>query len=107
MQVYSQTSTSTTLPRSPSAVSGPELTQRSALSVGNLLAAPTRLEPTTMPATSSRKMALMKGHSRIETPAVKGRPPRRQPSRTPAGQVVADAAGQVPVHVPARELRGI
>ena len=41
-QVYSQKSTSTTLPRSASAVSGAEFTQRSALKAGSLLAAPAR-----------------------------------------------------------------
>lgn len=65
MQVYSQTSTSTTLPRSPSAVSGAEFTQRSALSVGSLFAAPTRLEPATMTVRRIGRMALMKRHSKV------------------------------------------
>ena len=39
MQVYSQKSTSTTLPRSASGVSGTEFTQRSALKAGSLPAA--------------------------------------------------------------------
>jgi hypothetical protein len=47
MQVSSQTSTSTTLPRSPSGVSGAVFTHRSALSAGSRLAAPARHEPAT------------------------------------------------------------
>ena len=49
MQVYSQKSTSTTLPRNPSAVSGAEFTQRSALSAGSLFAAPAKLDAATKP----------------------------------------------------------
>ena len=62
MQVYSQKSTSTTLPRSPAAVSGAEFTQRSGLNAGSLFAAPAKLEPTTMPAKMSGKVILMNGH---------------------------------------------
>jgi hypothetical protein len=45
------------------------------LSVGNLLAAPTLVGGIVV-GSSLRKMVLMKGHSKIETPAVKGRPRR-------------------------------
>src|SRR5688572_30941748 len=67
MQVYSQMSTSTTLPRSPSGVSGAEFTQRSALSAGSRLAAPARHEPATMLATRSGRMVLIKSTPRVET----------------------------------------
>src|SRR3954469_24531834 len=60
MQVYSQKSTRTTLPRSASAVSGAEFTQRSGLNAGSLFVAPAKLEPTTMLAKMNKRMALMK-----------------------------------------------
>src|SRR5688572_28622141 len=59
MQVYSQTSTSTTLPRSPAAVSGAEFTQRSAVKAGNLPAAPTRHEPARTPKNRSGRMVFI------------------------------------------------
>ena len=49
MQVYSQKSTRTTLPRSASAVSGVEFTQRSTLKAGSLPAAPTTHDAATTP----------------------------------------------------------
>src|SRR5262249_6339618 len=45
MHVYSQMSTRTTLPRSASAVSGGEFTQRSTLNAGNPTAAAAEVEP--------------------------------------------------------------
>src|SRR5688500_6051638 len=75
MQVYSQTSTSTTLPRSPSGVSGAEFTHRCALSAGSRLAAPDRDEPATMLATRSGRMVLIRSIPRIE--ALREVPPLR------------------------------
>src|SRR4051812_569663 len=110
MQVYSQMSTRTTFPRIISAVSGAEFTQRSALSVGNLASA-TRLEPTTMPTKRSRRITLMKGHSKIEahgrSKGVRVDDCRRERLRGFLRQVVADTPRQVPVHVATRELRSI
>src|SRR6476620_1315230 len=59
MQVYSQTSTRTTLPRNASAVSGVEFTQRSTLNGGNLPAAPTRHDAATSPKNNRGRTALM------------------------------------------------
>src|SRR5688572_8485298 len=59
MQVYSQTSTSTTLPRSAAAVSGAEFTQRSTLKTGTLAVAPTRHEPATTPKNRSGRMVFI------------------------------------------------
>src|SRR4051812_37552077 len=103
MQVYSQMSTRTTFPHIISAVSGAEFTQRSALSVGNWAAAPTRLEPTTMPTKRSRRITLMKEHSKIEahdrSKGVRVDDCRRERLRRFLRQVVADTPSQVPVHV--------
>ena len=62
-----QTSTSTTLPRSPSGVSGAEFTHRCALSAGSRLAAPDRHEPATMLATRRGRMVRIKGTPSIAT----------------------------------------
>src|SRR4051812_31842633 len=59
MQVYSQMSTSTTLPRSASGVSGAEFTQRSGLSAGSSVAAPARPEPAITTNNMNRNMVVM------------------------------------------------
>src|SRR5215217_9593381 len=71
IQVYSQTSTSTALPRSPSGVSGPEFTHRCALSAGSRLTAPARHEPATMPAVRSGRMVLTNSTPRLRHYAIK------------------------------------
>src|SRR4051794_30337432 len=110
MQVYSQKSTRTTLPRSASAVSGAEFTQRSGLNAGSLFAAPAKLEPTTMPAKRNKRMALMRWHSSLRHWRSKSVHVDNRDGEGPRGflrQVMSNSASQVPVYVSAGELRGV
>src|SRR5687768_4736461 len=110
MQVYSQKSTRTTLPRSASAVSGAEFTQRSGLNAGSLFAAPAKLEPTTIPTKMSRRMALMRCDSRLQTQwrsqSVHVDSRAGEGPRSLLRRVVSNPARQVPVYVFAGALRG-
>src|SRR5918992_2545986 len=108
MQVYSQTSTSTTLPRSPSGVSGAEFTHRCAWSAGSRLAAPARHAPATMLATRSGRIVLITGTPRIETSkGVDVDDGGGERLRGFLRQVVPNTASQISVYVFPGELRGI